>query len=433
MVVSSVGPEGYTINQLTLFRLPAIAPFIRLVATREHIPRKPWEKKDRTAKAVFSIQELAALTASFLTVDEFLQFTYCCATLMLLRCNVYLMDPNTIGPSFVRLRDAEGRPVQSVLRLIEVSRVRRSHDVNENHSRLSGHSLAVMCAAFSPDGKTLVTGSWDHTAKVWHVKSGVELLTLCHSNRVNCVAFSHDGKPIVTGSRDCTIRVWCARSGYILLTLRYSHHVNSIAFSPDSKTIVAGLFYGTISVRDANSGDILLTLQHSDRVNCVAFSPDGKTIVTGSGDRTTKVWDAKSGATLLTLFPSPQANCVAFSPDGKTIVTGSGDYGETRSECPAVNVWDAKSGAKLLTLQHSRWRKCVAFSPDGKIIVTGSDDRNAKLWNAITGKLIYTITDKYERKNEKDTFYFYYAHLFSAIHIPKRIAENEKSCCCYIM
>src|SRR3990167_3848437 len=392
MVVSSVGPEGYTINQLTLFRLPAIAPFIRLVATREHIPRKPWEKKDRTAKAVFSIQELAALTASFLTVDEFLQFTYCCATLMLLRCNVYLMDPNTIGPSFVRLRDAEGRPVQSVLRLIEVSRVRRSHDVNENHSRLSGHSLAVMCAAFSPDGKT-----------------------------------------IVTGSRDRTIRVWCARSGYILLTLRYSHHVNSIAFSPDSKTIVAGLFDGTISVRDANSGDILLTLQHSDRVNCVAFSPDGKTIVTGSGDRTTKVWDAKSGATLLTLFPSPQANCVAFSPDGKTIVTGSGDYGETRSECPAVNVWDAKSGAILLTLQHSRWRKCVAFSPDGKIIVTGSDDRNAKLWNAITGKLIYTITDKYERKNEKDTFYFYYAHLFSAIHIPKRIAENEKSCCCYIM
>ena len=383
MVVSSVGPEGYTINQLTLFRLPAIAPFIRLVATREHIPRKPWEKKDRTAKAVFSIQELAALTASFLTVDEFLQFTYCCATLMLLRCNVYLMDPNTIGPSFVRLRDAEGRPVQSVLRLIEVSRVRRSHDVNENHSRLSGHSLAVMCAAFSPDGKTLVTGSWDHTAKVWHVKSGVELLTLCHSNRVNCVAFSHDGKTIVTGSRDCTIRVWCARSGYILLTLRYSHHVNSIAFSPDSKTIVAGLFDGTISVRDANSGDILLTLQHSDRVNCVAFSPDGKTIVTGSRHTAT--------------------------------------------------VWDTKLGAILLTLQHSRWINCVAFSPDGKIIVTGSDDRNAKLWNAITGKLIYTITDKYERKNEKDTFYFYYAHLFSAIHIPKRIAENEKSCCCYIM
>src|SRR3990167_8249017 len=432
MVVSSVGPEGYTINQLTLFRLPAIAPFIRLVATREHIPRKPWEKKDRTAKAVFSIQELAALTASFLTVDEFLQFTYCCATLMLLRCNVYLMDPNTIGPSFVRLRDAEGRPVQSVLRLIEVSRVRRSHDVNENHSRLSGHSLAVMCAAFSPDGKTLVTGSWDHTAKVWHVKSGVELLTLCHSNRVNCVAFSHDGKTIVTGSRDCTIRVWCARSGYILLTLRYSHHVNSIAFSPDSKTIVAGSFDGTTKVWDAKSGATLLTLFPSPQANCVAFSPDGKTIVTGSGDYgetrsecpAVNVWDAKSGAKLLTLQHSDRVNCVAFSPDGKTIVTGSRH---------TATVWDTKLGAILLTLQHSRWINCVAFSPDGKIIVTGSDDRNAKLWNAITGKLIYTITDKYERKNEKDTFYFYYAHLFSAIHIPKRIAENEKSCCCYIM
>jgi WD40 repeat protein len=63
--------------------------------------------------------------------------------------------------------------------------------------------------AYSPDGKRIVTGSVDDTAKVWDADTGRELGTLTgHTDRVNSVAYSPDGKRIVTGSWDKTAKVW---------------------------------------------------------------------------------------------------------------------------------------------------------------------------------------------------------------------------------
>ncbi|TFY51746.1 hypothetical protein EVG20_g10857 [Dentipellis fragilis] len=100
----------------------------------------------------------------------------------------------------------------------------------------------VMSAAFSSDGKWIVSGSRDKTVRIWSVDSGTELQRMDgHTDSVASVAFSSDGKWIVSGSYDKTVRVWSADSGTKLKRMDgHTDPVTSVAFSPDGKWIVSG-------------------------------------------------------------------------------------------------------------------------------------------------------------------------------------------------
>src|SRR5262249_51471227 len=105
-----------------------------------------------------------------------------------------------------------------------------------------GHADLVYSVAFSPDGKTLASGSWDNTARIWDVGSGNEKATLKgHTGPIMSVALSADGKTLATGSIDKTVKVWDVTNGTERLTLRgHAHSVYSVAFSPDGKTLASG-------------------------------------------------------------------------------------------------------------------------------------------------------------------------------------------------
>jgi WD40 repeat protein len=86
---------------------------------------------------------------------------------------------------------------------------------------LKGHTNSVRSVAFSPDGKQIVSGSYDESVRVWDASTGDELKVLKgHTNWVTSVAFSPDGKQIVSGSYDESVRVWDASTGDELKVLK---------------------------------------------------------------------------------------------------------------------------------------------------------------------------------------------------------------------
>ena len=111
-----------------------------------------------------------------------------------------------------------------------------------NLQTLRGHTGGVTSTAFSPDGRCIVTGSEDQTARVWDAATGKELRTLVgHANAVYSVAFSPNGRRIVSGSADQTAKLWDAATGRDLLTFDCETDViSSVAFSPDGQRIVTG-------------------------------------------------------------------------------------------------------------------------------------------------------------------------------------------------
>jgi WD domain, G-beta repeat len=75
--------------------------------------------------------------------------------------------------------------------------------------KLLADTAAVSAVAFSPDGKRVLTGSYDNTARLWDAATGEAVATLKgHTAQVLAVAFSPDGRRVLTGSNDHTARLW---------------------------------------------------------------------------------------------------------------------------------------------------------------------------------------------------------------------------------
>jgi WD40 repeat protein len=278
---------------------------------------------------------------------------------------------------------------------------------------VSGHSDQVRDAAFSPDGKRLLTASEDHTARIWDVATGRELMRLNHDSKVWQAHFSPDGRLIVTASGDNLARIWDAATGRPLAQLAHGNkNVSSVleaTFSPDGTRLATVSSDGTAWIWDVRQGRNLAQLQDGiDLLNLirvvqgnlviqlrnetgakavptmagirtVAFSPDGSTVVTASSSGVARVWDADSGRELNRLAHDDVVTHAEFSPNGRRIITASRDH--------TARLWDTSSGRALARFGHDAAVSEASFSPDGRYIVTASDDGTAGVWDA---------TDTYE-------------------------------------
>jgi WD40 repeat protein/serine/threonine protein kinase len=296
-----------------------------------------------------------------------------------------------------------------------------------------GHAAAVRRAAFSPDGKLLVSVGEDKKVIVWDFARREMLKKFDdHTDWIISVAFSPDGKWFATASYDRTVIVWDTARLEKAATLRgHREGVSAVAFPPDGRFLVSAAKRANPPVDDT----ILWRVGSWEKVGGIPchvvepqnllFSQDGRRLIFHNAcDHDT--WDLTTGQPSPSEFdPSWSGNNAVFSPDGKRLVSmDSGgevifvdrprrlilnrypahqDNGRATAWSPdgrlvatgAENVilWDAATIRKIATLEHSSYVWGLTFSPDSHWLVSTHGDGAVLVWDMVERRLATSFNE----------------------------------------
>src|SRR5262245_7725277 len=248
------------------------------------------------------------------------------------------------------------------------------------------HGGAIACAVFSPDRRRLATGAADDSVRLWESDTGRAVAILRgHTCWVRSVAFSPDGKTLLSGSGDPInhrpgeTKLWDVATRKLRFTLEGSS-ADCAAFSPDGKT-VATTIMGHVVVWDAATGKAVHDWSAQCKmVNAMAYSPDGRVLATASDNMIVCLWDAKTGKAIRQLEGhAAEVYAVAFSNDGKRLASGGLDK--------TVRLWDPATGKEVLQIgKHRGDIRGLAFTAGDKQLAVGSWSSEVTLWEIATGK-----------------------------------------------
>ena len=230
---------------------------------------------------------------------------------------------------------------------------------------------AVVAAALSPDGRLLAVSAQragSITTRILDAQTGRPRKVLGERG-IGSLGFSANGRLLVTGSTDKTARLWVARTGRLLHVLRHRGHVVAESFSPSGRELVTSSSDGSAGVWDVSSGTRLLLLVGSTGVaEDAVFSPDGKEIAVAFGDRLARIYDSGDGRLLAPLAGHTDAvTSVGFDPAGQTIVTGSSDG--------TARLWSANGVDQLSVIDRQRGTVQAHFAGQHVLAVAGNGAR----------------------------------------------------------
>jgi WD40 repeat protein len=299
----------------------------------------------------------------------------------------------SVNPS---LSQTKKTPVKSP----ESAVIPRKKDVNNRTYSLRSHIWDVSDLAFSPNGKFLISGSFDETIQLWSLLTHKLIRTFPgHKDGVQTVLITPDAQTLISAGGTAktntgnAIRITSLKNGKVIGNLNgHTLGVTALAITPDGQTLASSSYDTTIKLWNWKAKKLTNTLTgHGSWVRSLAISPDGKTLVSGGGspeektDSSVKIWDLQTGK-IIRNIPGNNSSIsyVAFTPDGEKIISGS----ETE-----IKIWNVSNGelANTIKAPSPEGIKAIAISPNGRSIATTSLDASVKLWDLTDGKLLQTI------------------------------------------
>ncbi len=276
-------------------------------------------------------------------------------------------------------------------------------------TRYQGHTAKIYSVDFDKSGKRLVTGGGypDSTARIWDVESGQEIVRLDHAGipgikdkgmTVSCARFSPDGKQVVTATYqdgghlylwDVDTRGEAGPDGPAVITrpigdfLGHDGWVTAVAFSPDGGRVASGGYDKVVRVWDpATQQELMPPLDgHTDRIRTLVFSADGRKILTASDDGTAILWNLESGpdGTMEKQVFDAYADrkkrenlhAADLSPQAKLVATAGNDG--------FLRVWDVVTGLQVASHSHPDGVMGVAFIDDDRL-ATVCNDATIRFW-----------------------------------------------------
>ncbi|CAO5179984.1 WD-40 repeat-containing protein [Frankia sp. AiPs1] len=250
---------------------------------------------------------------------------------------------------------------------------------------LDDQTTAISAVTFSPDGQVLAeaTSSYVKLANPWHNDDALEILP--HPAKVLGIAFSPDGRTLATGAADASVRQWSALDYTIVGHVKF---IWNALVAPNGRFLATGDYDNTAMIWDLANPVRPKALQtltgHEGAIGGLALTGDSRTLATSGQDGRIMLWDTSDPKHVTRLATMAEAQYtvgeLAFSPDHSTLYSAVGD-GE-------LAVWDVRDPRHPRALTrvnaHRFGLTAVAVSPDGRTLATGGPDHQLRLWDVRT-------------------------------------------------
>ena len=244
--------------------------------------------------------------------------------------------------------------------------IKISTEAGHGIAELRAHQLQLRCAALSPDGRDVATGSIGRQVMLFRMQPPMHRWSLEGSSEVTASVGNGKGERVAEKRRQ-----------------GLDEYIRCLAWSPDGKWLAVGGDDRTLRVLDADSGRVsshVLADCHERTIHCVAWSPSGDRIVSCSGSELV-IWDVFSGARQRRRASGGDILAVAWAP--------AGDRFATVAEDGHLALW---TRLEPTPLGHSSDEVAVlSWSPDGKFLVAAGAGSHARVWDGAFGRLVAEI------------------------------------------